>query len=521
MLNAFTIDPIAIKAHQAVTGDTEEETLQHYRQKQITLELRQNETYTDMLRCIREYGMCNIVRPTGFGKTYLFAKYAASQSGKVLYIYDVTSARDGFINTYSPKNVDFISYARLSRAETAKETMAEILAGNYQTVIFDESHLMGGENISNLLAELIPQLFEKGTVILGGTATDVRTDGVNVTDQFFQSVSTYEYTIEDAFKDGIIEIPLYSVMIYSYKLLDNAKKKCKNSPRALRELTQLEKVYAKRHGEAEIYREQVLNLYGEVPERMKFIAFYPTIKSMEDTLPTLKREFKAAFPERDILVVPFSSDPAHTLNRELVYEQTPPKNTIMLITAVDMLNQSYHSDDLTGIIMNRSTTSDVLFVQQLGRCLSVNNSCPAIVFDNVANCEQNWTRGLKDEELPVPSENPGQGRGANGELRRAEGYVHGEYRTVPQWTRRIGNTYGTAYGLTPQVASIEESLLRATQRIIQSRGITDEQISKAMKAYAADATFEFIKKLTGVPAWLLLNELGERDLLESIDAASA
>ncbi len=487
--------------------------------KQDVIELRQQETYTDMLKCLSRSHMCNVVRPTGFGKTFLFAKYlAAHPEGKTLYVYDVISAKENFIASYNPQNVDFISYYRLSIENTAKETALDIINGGYRTVIFDESHLMGGNNIAHLLKNIIPELLKNGTNIIGGTATPRRSDDVDVTETFFNGISTYEYSLADAIYDGIIENPVYSQMVYDMNQLEKAKKKCKNSARALQQLKQLEYVYAKRHGEAEIYRSTVVDTFGEVPQSMKFIVFYPTIQSMKDNVRQLRNEFEAAFPERKIIVIPFSSDPEHTDNYDDVFNKEVLAGEIHLITAVDILNQSYHSDDLTGIIMNRSTMSNVLFAQQLGRCLSVKNNRRSIIFDNVANCIK-YSEGIKPEDI---QKNVGRifgdfhyPDGYNKDFDLLDVYVHSENRDISEWQHRLKAADGSLPVAVANISNHDKLLAKATQQIVESANISDEAIQKAIDFYnSLFPTLKFVENKSKIPAWLLLSVMENRPVLD-------
>lgn len=52
---------------------------------------------------------------------------------------------------------------------------------------------------------------------------------------------------------------------------------------------------------------------------------------------------------------------------------------------VDMMSQGHHFDDLTGIVMQRKTSSPVKYTQQIGRCMSVANFNDMFVLDLVGN----------------------------------------------------------------------------------------------------------------------------------------
>ena len=50
-----------------------------------------------------------------------------------------------------------------------------------------------------------------------------------------------------------------------------------------------------------------------------------------------------------------------------------------------MLNEGLHVSDISGVIMLRPTSSPIIYMQQLGRALSVGHNSEPIVFDIVNN----------------------------------------------------------------------------------------------------------------------------------------
>ena len=347
----------------------------------------QDKTYLDMLNQLASFGLCNVERPTGFGKTKLFMRYAEEHpQQRLLYIYDTTSSMIDIREKYDPQNVGFMSYRRISFAD-CDELIQQVMASRYDVIIFDESHLMGGLHIREFCAKIIPLLVNDGVFVLGGTATCVRSDMVNVTTTFFAGHTVFEYTLDDAINDGIIINPYWTIMVMVSKILADLKNMVAKNPYQQKRLTQLDQAYAHVIDAPHIYRDAVKSVHGEVPDHMRFICFFPTIQSIKDNMDQMAQDFQMAFPGHLIRTAAISSDDEHyhditTLEQDI---EDRPTRHIDLIFAVQMLNQAYHSDDLTGIVMNRTTMSNIIFTQQLGRCLSVTSNQQAIVFDNVNN----------------------------------------------------------------------------------------------------------------------------------------
>ena len=370
----------------------------------------QSKTYEDMLLQLMTHGECNLERPTGFGKTKLFMQLAGDYpQEKVLYIYDMHTVVDDIEKKYSPSNVDFLSYAALSRLTSRDSVVQKVAHGDYFVVIFDESHLMGGENIKGTIEAFLPILKAVGCKRLGGTATPIRTDGHNVTAEFFGGHTVFEYTVTDAIDDGIMLEPLYCLMLGTQQRMDQLREDNKNNPYTVKRINQLEHAYADRIGADKIYRDTLMELYeGKLPDYMRIIAYFPTIQSAKDNADKLRSDIQRAFPNYGVGVTFITSDAEHE-SKVSHLDEAIVDETIDLIVSVDMLNQAYHSEHLTAIIMMRYTKSNIIFTQQYGRALSVAALHRVAVFDNVGNA---YVRPL--EELPKIFGSEGESDGKGG-----------------------------------------------------------------------------------------------------------
>lgn len=349
----------------------------------------QGRTFADMCACLDVHGLCCVERPTGFGKTKMFMDYVRKYpSSKFLYIYDVNSVVDDIKKKYHPTNVEFLSYSAISREMSRDKVKQYLCSQPWHTIIFDEAHLMGGDNIQKVLLDVIPLAIANNVRILGGTATRLRTDLVDVSKRFFHGHGVDEYTILDAVQDGIMLEPVWALTAAYKNMLQSLHSEfnAKSNSYVRRTLRQLDKAYATLDGIAPVYASTVKSVYGDVPDRMQFIIFYPNIKALNDNIARDVADFTRAFPDHDVVYAALSSDNAHASTISEVEELFSDKGKqVQLIFSVNMLNQSYHSDDLTGVVMYRSTLSDIIFTQQLGRIMSVTAKKPGIVFDNVGN----------------------------------------------------------------------------------------------------------------------------------------
>lgn len=446
-----------------------------------TLQERQQSTYDEMCKCLDEHGMCCVVRPTGFGKTKLFMDYVSSApTDKFLYIYDTNSAMADIQAKYNPTNVEFLSYSAISREKSRDSVMWKLCGSAWNTIIFDEAHLMGGQNIKKVLDNVIPLACQFGVRILGGTATKLRTDMLDVSHHFFKDCGVYEYTLLDAIEDGIMQEPVWTVTAHYKELLDSLHKKVGKDANVYvkQQLSQLDKAYAEIDGVSTVYRNAVKQAYVKIPVKMCFIIFYPTVKAIDDNCQRDVQEFQKAFPNHKVVYAKLSSSSEHmdtVVDVERSFEGVVGKQ-VQLIFAVNMLNQAYHSDKLTGIVMYRSTLSNIIFTQELGRIMSVTAKHSGIVFDNVGNA-----------------------------------FIRPEVAMGLSFRGEPGSAHGAREHMDIKVRATEELLKfqEVYKRIEATSKLTQEQIDVARRnweRHKQHMSWEDFHTITGMPRFLIEDE---------------
>ena len=132
-----------------------------------------DETYEELLFTIKEKHKCILIRPTGFGKTYLLAKIS-NEYDKVLYLYPLNVIKKDVIEKYkdiiNPK-IKFMTYMKLARVyETDKERLIDVLS-KFDLIILDEAHMAGADKTAKALKYIMNNC--KDTDYLGATATPI------------------------------------------------------------------------------------------------------------------------------------------------------------------------------------------------------------------------------------------------------------------------------------------------------------------------------------------------------------
>lgn len=351
----------------------------------------QDRTRKEVLSLLKEHGMCNMVRPTGFGKTHTLIKIAEEWDGPVIYVYPRNVIMKSIIKSYIDDHkgdIRFASYQKLWRYLDKEGSYKESpLFQNFKNglVVYDESHFLGAELWQNI-HEFIKMEFP-GTALVGATATSIRTDGLDVTSMFGDH-QPFPYTIDDAISDGIYKEPLYVLGTYDVKKLvhdvyDRERESSyfvdrEERARYLRTLkSELMRIENIMNGPAMIKR-NITKVYGENPEYLKFICFFARYANLYEQYKTIVNWFSTSYPNKEINIVILDKD---TRDLSCMLELVRRENVIDLVFCVDKLTYGYHDDEISGVFLLRSTESEIILGQQYGRALSVTAKNRAIIFD--------------------------------------------------------------------------------------------------------------------------------------------
>lgn len=365
----------------------------------------QKKTLADARRLLAKYGKCMVIRPTGFGKTWLLTELIKDYKN-VLYLYPSAVVRDTVVNRYydlpddpdgpiDPETIDtyramseipgcmLMTYAKLIRLSSD-----DINSLGCKLIIFDEAHRMGGQ-MTKAACEKIFAVYSGKAHFIGATATPTRMDNFDVTSHFFADRMCYAYTLHNAIQAGLILKPHYCYATYDFKrdLEDTAKEAGED----LRDKLVQDTISAKAIELAKLYNmpkiiREVCEEYAESTEYMKFIVFFASVQHMNDKIPDVESWFREAYPDHEVRTLRISSATSEeSKNTDKLDFLSRVPGRIDLIACIDMLNMGYHVSDQTGILMYRGTKSSTVFIQQMGRALSAGAGNSAIIFDIVDN----------------------------------------------------------------------------------------------------------------------------------------
>lgn len=343
---------------------------------------------------LEKHGKCVILRPTGFGKTVMMSQIASQfKYEKVLYVYPTAIVKKQAQRNIPESKVTWCTYYGLGKYHDKVEQLYKQVVSKYDLIIFDEIHHMGAVQVKETVSKLLNLIDLSKTHILGGTATPKRMDGYDVIDKFFDNCITSFYGLDNAIADGIIQKPVYVYSIDGYRSLVNPLiKKISDSDEYLNKKVRADirssvSGIDKLVNAPNIISETINNIYNKgTPSYMRFMIFYSTKDILEKRGQEVYEWFKSAFPnyilnQPHIVISGSGSDKAVNELSKLGKKD----NTIDLIYSINMLNEGYHIDSITGIVLLRPTQSPTVYTQQVGRCLQVGVSYHPVIFDFVSN----------------------------------------------------------------------------------------------------------------------------------------
>ena len=324
-----------------------------------------------------------VPRATGSGKTYLMGALAEKYNDDKKLVLEPTrpllnSIKEKF-DEFGITNTDFITYQKLIRMSDE-----DIAAMDYKLIFLDEAHHgtapKWGQKINYLMET------HSDSIICGTSATTVRNDGVNVIETLFDNNAIGELPLSTAIARKVLPCPHYISTIYRLDdELDKLRKKVENSTNTKAEKKEFYKKMQtmKLHFEKSYGVPLILNKYVKV-KNGRYLVFCKDRKHL-DTM-------------RDVVIGWFRTAGIKDVHSYAVYSDYPDKekdykefcednsDSCKILFSINMLNEGLHIKNISGVLMLRTTQSNLIYLQQLGRLVDADNIDKyLLVFDFVNN----------------------------------------------------------------------------------------------------------------------------------------
>lgn len=358
--------------------------------------------YEAVSSLLEETGKAAVIHPTGTGKSFIAFKLAIENFDKRIlwlapseYIYktqlenlkkiaDVEnpaplSKKTPEIYSNLTSNITFMTYSKLMLNE---EHISE-LCPDY--IILDEFHRCGAAEWGKSVRKLI--LAYPDARLLGLSATNIRylDNQRNMAEELFDGNIASEMTLGEAIVRKILPAPEYVISIYSYKeeikKLENRCNKVKEDNEKL--IEQLKRTLQNAEGLPEIFAG---HMKRKDRANGKYIVFCADKDHMDEMIKKSEEWFSRVDKEAHIYGVYYDNP---EMSKEFTAFKEDKSDHLKLLYCIDMLNEGVHVEDIDGVILLRPTVSPILYLQQIGRCLSsgADKGKKPIIFDIVNNFE--------------------------------------------------------------------------------------------------------------------------------------
>lgn len=392
------------------------------------------DAYVKLVDAMEKDGKACAIRATGTGKMYLAIKWLNDNPDKPFVYVAPTNVIlnkfvDGLIEVYFPKNADKLkklaledeikyleqnlgfdlhlyTYAKIHRMST--EEMEKVNASH---IVLDEFHRCGADKWGKSVNEFLR--INSNAKVMGLSATPIRpSDGKNMVEEMFDGKMASELTLVDALEQNILPLPVMVNAIYSFEdeivslqsQLANKKYDPEKKKEIDKTLKQVKQLIGQSGGVKAIFEDFIEELTrNKGKQDIKMVVFCKDIADRDRKMDECRNWFAKGTKIKKYSVTSKESEKLIEVEDDLeesgkskklhqkvikTFEEDNSKG-VKLLFAVDMLNEGLHVKNLDGVIMLRDTSSNIVFLQQLGRALAVDKdrTTPPLVFDLVNNIE--------------------------------------------------------------------------------------------------------------------------------------
>lgn len=344
------------------------------------------QTYQNMVSMFETQNRVGVVQPTGTGKSFLYLKWIEDHPQDSFTILSPSTEIFTQLQEYaeasgSPdllKSVQMISYQAL-----LKMTDEDARSIHPNKMILDEFHRTGAEQWGPSLQRLLdanPQ-----AKVLGASATPVRylDNSKDMAAALFDRNLAVEMTLGEAVERNILPTPVYVPVWYDIDgkmsryeqdvaQLDDSQKRREMQGK----LEQLKRRLENAYGAEKIFKKHMPHDHG------KYIVFCRDrehLEEMKQTVPAWLADVNGSVRS----YVSLSAESDRDLQLQ-AFKDDKSEDAIKLLFTIDRLNEGLHVKGIDGVIMLRPTTSPIIYLQQMGRALSVGSKTP-VIFDMVNN----------------------------------------------------------------------------------------------------------------------------------------
>ena len=335
-----------------------------------------------------------IPQATGTGKTWLEARILEEWSDKKAMIFaprnEILDETCATLEDNKITNAETITYQTFNNMSDE-----DIINMEVDIILFDEAHRILATEWYKKIQILIDS--HPNSMVFGLTATPVRPDGRDIREEVFENCSTHYITLGEAIVRDIVKMPIYVSALYTFdEMIEELQNKIKDSKNSKEEKSELKKRLkaAKNNLELSMGVPTIIKKYIE-DYNGKYLVFCRDTEHLEESILLVNRWFREAGYEGDIVNYRIGSNYSNS-DKQLETFKTYKGDGLKLLFSIEKLNEGVHIPTVDGVILLRPTNSNIIYYQQIGRCIRANTDKRPIILDLVNN-----TNGIK---IPLQDE---------------------------------------------------------------------------------------------------------------------
>ena len=357
------------------------------------------ETIKNILEIYKTSNKCCAIQATGTGKTFLILRLLEiyNDEGKSAVIFapnrEIIKQTKKRMKKFGLNNAIFYTYQKLARM--TDEEIADIKA---DLIVCDELHRTGAKTWGQKFEVLVET--HPDSKIFGVTATPLRcTDGRDMAEEYFDGNKACDISLAEALVREIIPVmPLYVSALYTFEEeYQNMSDKIEKGNNSVEEKAELQKELLaakqqleKANGVPEIIKKYITNYNG------KYLVFCKDKKHLYAMKDVVVGWFREAGYNGKIFEYPYYSD-SSAVRKNLENFENNKQEGLKLLFIIDKLNEGLHLDEVHGCILLRTTVSNIIYYQQIGRAIDAGSNEKRVILDLVSNFNSLKSFNLKKE----------------------------------------------------------------------------------------------------------------------------
>ena len=369
--------------------------------KRVEIDLKPHnvETIKNILEIYKTSNKCCAIQATGTGKTFLILRLLEiyNDEGKSAVIFapnrEIIKQTKKRMKKFGLNNATFYTYQKLARM--TDEEIADIEA---DLIVCDELHRTGAKTWGQKFEVLVNS--HPDSKVFGVTATPLRcADGRDMAEEYFDGNKACDISLAEALVREIIPVmPLYVSALYTFEEeYQNMSDKIEKGNNSVEEKAELQKELLaakqqleKANGVPEIIKKYITNYNG------KYLVFCKDKKHLYAMKDVVIGWFREAGYDGKIYEYPYYSD-SSAVKKNLENFENNKEEGLKLLFIIDKLNEGLHLDEVHGCILLRTTVSNIIYYQQIGRAIDAGSNEQRVILDLVSNFNSLKSFNLKKE----------------------------------------------------------------------------------------------------------------------------